>query len=589
MGVCMFERFTTANLTAFRVAERMAFDLETQITPDHVLRGLLNDPDALTVRILRVLGMDVDDYLGRCRVEPVLNHEVRPKFSAETRAVMEEALRTALRLGHDYIAGAHFLLALHATQTEFRELFERNGVTQSGLEREAMRFYQNLMVGWLSGFEDDRPLIQGGAPHAGVRSIVLLQGDDIGPDTAWFRWWLDDADAGPDTWSYKTSTRRSLLSEWESALPTPLPDENLGDALDRSVAGPLSTPKDERALMARLGYAMLPSHLTAEILSRRAQGIEVEVRILPPPSCASIAWSLVALADSPRFSDGPSRPRLGEIADVVADVPAAFHVGRGRVPYRTSEVREVVRVIDPRVRDAGRLFTDAQRALLSPTGDFASGSHVDPVSLATRLTAGPDVDALVFVGHVTQKDASMHLSSPSAIAAEGMSASVGRGRLSAADLVMGSPRGQAGPRTGPEIWPMPPRVAIVACHSGSDLARREPFGLVMACLNGGAEWVIATQWVLPADRRFRDADDLLDDDPQPLFHTVVMADSALLAVDPGVGLATAIRERIRVWESLPADVHAPGESPLTWGALTAFRAPQVDAQPVVTPGARPTD
>lgn len=572
----IFERFTQSAVAAVLAAERLALDADRDLLPDDLLRGVLGDRSSAAAACLRNLGVDVDALVGD-PIPPAQPGETRAVFSPESKRVLEGTLRAALRLKHDYLSSAHMLVALYETQLPIRVLLEAEGVTSSGLDRETMRASQHLLTGWESGFDGAELSLGPADADHDERSVLLIQGDDIGEHTTWFRWWLDDPRSGPHTWSFLRSSRERLLEEWEVALPTPRPGEGLHGALDRAFAGPLRTPRSERALMARLGYSLLPGFLTAEILSRRSRGLSVEVRFLPPPSCASIPWALVPLADSPRFVDSLSRPRLGMVADVVSDVPTSFHAGRGRVPGG-EPASGTVRVIDPKVSIAGRLFTQEQQALLDEEGGFAAGSRVDPAMLADRLTQVPPPEALLFVGHVTDGDFSMHLSTPDRGSAAALPADAVRGRLSAADLVLGTTRDGAGALTGPEIWPMPPKVAIVACNSGSDLSRREPFGLVIACLNGGAEWVLATHWVLPADRRFRPSDRLDDDDAQPLFDCVRIAEAVVEAADPVRALAALLRERIAAWEGLPQERELPGESPLTWGALAVFRAPAIRAE-----------
>jgi len=84
--------------------------------------------------------------------------------------------------------------------------------------------------------------------------------------------------------------------------------------------------------------------------------------------------------------------------------------------------------------------------------------------------------------------------------------------LSALDLLLGTSQdahrdpglryAHPGTVLGHEIWPMPPRVALIACESGGDYAASETFGLVVAAHSNGAEYVTATRWTLPTDHAF---------------------------------------------------------------------------------------
>ena len=118
--------------------------------------------------------------------------------------------------------------------------------------------------------------------------------------------------------------------------------------------------------------------------------------------------------------------------------------------------------------------------------------------------------------------------------------------------------------SGSELWPMPPRAALVACHSGADFAHAEPFGLVGAFLESGAELVTATRWVMLTDTAFRI---VTSDDP---FDAIAVAvDEVQQAEDPNVELARWQRGRLAAWRQSGSI----GDSPLSWGAITNYYAP----------------
>ncbi|MET0998885.1 MAG: Clp protease N-terminal domain-containing protein, partial [Marmoricola sp.] len=143
----MFERFTKP---ARRVVEQ-ATDLAARaqashVRPEHLLLALLDDKDNLAVRVLTDLGATPDrlreelerrrsrylDGLGDEDAEALATigidlHEVlrrigrgsgegrrrgRPRFSRESKKVLELSLREALALRHNYIGTEHLLLGL---------------------------------------------------------------------------------------------------------------------------------------------------------------------------------------------------------------------------------------------------------------------------------------------------------------------------------------------------------------------------------------------------------------------------------------------------------------------------------------------
>ncbi len=85
------------------------------ITPEHLVLGLLGDPNALAVRALAVQGIGADTV--RVATTAVLPPRVDAvpdliPFDAASRKVLELTFREALRLGHNYIGTEHLLLAL---------------------------------------------------------------------------------------------------------------------------------------------------------------------------------------------------------------------------------------------------------------------------------------------------------------------------------------------------------------------------------------------------------------------------------------------------------------------------------------------
>lgn len=403
---------------------------------------------------------------------------------------------------------------------------------------------------------------------------LLIQGDDIGDSCYWYRWWLDDPQNGVRAWLYDRDGLQAVLDELDAALPVSREGESVEQSIRRAQAGALTDPVRERDLMTRLGGELFTSHLQAEILAQRARGHDVHIRMTPPPSCARVPWSLVILPGDGSDVDGlPAR--LGRLAVIEDDVPAAFHVGRGRAPVVGERRQGSLRVIDPDLKVPGtRLFTGDQWRRLRGDDGLEPGGHVDAGQLSDSLNGDVPPASLLYVGHVSGgrvADGSTSLRlTPSSMPRMDIPSSALSGRLTARDLVAGTigDTESPSPRAGFEIWPMPPRVGIVACNSGSDLGRREPFGLIIACLNAGAEYAVGTRWVLPADRAWRAANALSADDPQPLCDTALDVARILDSDDPVLELAQLLRHRLDEWDRQ----EAAASSPLVWGALAMFHA-----------------
>ena len=116
---------------------------------------------------------------------------------------------------------------------------------------------------------------------------------------------------------------------------------------------------------------------------------------------------------------------------------------------------------------------------------------------------------------------------------------------------------------GVHLWPMPPRAALIACSSGEDYTHPEPFGLVTAFLELGAEIVTATRWTMLADAAFP------GETANPLSDIAFAADQILQDQDPNSALTKWQRQCLRSWR----ETNAITSSPLSWAALTNYYAP----------------
>ncbi|MGZ4581166.1 MAG: Clp protease N-terminal domain-containing protein [Nocardioidaceae bacterium] len=145
----MFERFTKRARLAVSVAERHSREATaSEIRPEHLLMGLLDDKDCLAVRVvgslgvpvarlreeldarrlqyvdgldrddaeaLKAIGIDLDEVVRRIDrnlggLSP--RRRGRPRFSRAAKKALELALREALALRHNYIGTEHLLLGL---------------------------------------------------------------------------------------------------------------------------------------------------------------------------------------------------------------------------------------------------------------------------------------------------------------------------------------------------------------------------------------------------------------------------------------------------------------------------------------------
>jgi Clp amino terminal domain, pathogenicity island component len=132
-------RFTNR---ARRVARQAEMEAErrgdAEVRNEHVVLGLLTEPDGLAARAMVAVGAPLD-RVGQAMVaalgpdgEPTRS---RVRFSSGAKRTLELALREALGLGHNYIGTEHILLGLLRDETDSAAMaLIRLGVTRSRAE-----------------------------------------------------------------------------------------------------------------------------------------------------------------------------------------------------------------------------------------------------------------------------------------------------------------------------------------------------------------------------------------------------------------------------------------------------------------------
>ncbi|MER7689818.1 hypothetical protein [Streptomyces sp. NPDC097610] len=115
--------------------------------------------------------------------------------------------------------------------------------------------------------------------------------------------------------------------------------------------------------------------------------------------------------------------------------------------------------------------------------------------------------------------------------------------MSAKDLLLGTLPLRADGVPGAQLWPAPPRVALIACESDGDLRFAESFGLATTMVHNGTELVTATRWVLPTSFAFHRLAGL-PESVRPLTEAVVAVDAAHEGHDPLHHLGAWQRKRL---------------------------------------------
>jgi hypothetical protein len=111
-----FSRFTPRARNVVIAAQNEAIAAgNDEIRPEHLVLGLLGDPDALAAKALVAQGVTLEAV--RQSVAATLPPAAEQRsalvpFNAQARKALELTLREALRLGDNYIGTEHILLAL---------------------------------------------------------------------------------------------------------------------------------------------------------------------------------------------------------------------------------------------------------------------------------------------------------------------------------------------------------------------------------------------------------------------------------------------------------------------------------------------
>lgn len=385
----------------------------------------------------------------------------------------------------------------------------------------------------------------------------------------------------------------AALRDGGEADPATAPgDSTAPPAGNPLTSGPFSTRGDERELAERLASAALPAELATQLVDE-ARRAHIRLRITPSPRLARVPWELLLMPDG---------RRLIEVCEIVLDPPTAIYADRNIQPdpWATVADRPVLHVIDP-------LLSDRREQVLTPTGVRAFADRLASLRAAGRAlrNGNPQKNPqsnvtreqlnyalrirrsrLLYFGHVSARPeepgtASIHLSDPAHGAWGMMPPRAGNRPLSALDLLLGTARCDDPAvwhrydadecQLGPEIWPMPSRVALIACEGGVDFRSTETFGLVIAMLNAGAGLVTTTRWPLPSDAAFHAVG--IGETALPTTELALHVDAAHDRDDPVAELRAWQLDQLQRWQRSADDVVY---SPILWAALTHTWAPGRD-------------
>ncbi|MBK8755802.1 MAG: CHAT domain-containing protein [Actinomycetales bacterium] len=416
---------------------------------------------------------------------------------------------------------------------------------------------------------------------------IVVRAVDAGDTYLTFRPLVPDAQVIPHR--VRAADLTPLLAKLAEALPDPIPGEVSGSKhIKRALDGALTSVTRERELSEALGRLVIPPAIWQLLAGAE---LPVRLRITPSARLATLPWELLTL---------PRGERLLKLATLAFELPPTIHYRRPRRPdYGCIDpTLAPLRTIDPEAP----LHTPFLRAMTVAGRNLVKqrlGTHpprvIDLPRIVTREDLGSALRAhpprWLYFGHVSIPEpgmpgaAGLHLSDPGVggvppFGGSGRLYPLGHRALTVVDLLVGTreeswftherPPAALG-LAGVDIWPMPPRVALIACNSGADHTATEPLGLVAATQLLGAEIVTATRWSLPTDAAFsalREYHARL-----PVTELVLAVDAAHESADPVAGIRDWQLGQLAAWEA-SGDL---GVAPLLFAALTTHHAPAREA------------
>ncbi len=119
-------------------AERARITGNPELTPLHLLAGLLAEQGSVAESLLRGIGADVealrrdtDDALGK--LPSMKGAATSPQASLALRETLDRALAESKEMGDDYVASEHVLIALAESSGPAKDVLRRENVTKKGL------------------------------------------------------------------------------------------------------------------------------------------------------------------------------------------------------------------------------------------------------------------------------------------------------------------------------------------------------------------------------------------------------------------------------------------------------------------------
>ncbi len=136
------EKFTERARGFLQAAQTIAIrDFHQRITPEHLLKALLDDEEGAAAGLIRAAGGDPQAALAAVQGELARLPKVQgagagqPQFTPEIVRVLDAAQQAATRAGDEYVAQDRLLVAIAASDTPAARALRQAGVTAQAIER----------------------------------------------------------------------------------------------------------------------------------------------------------------------------------------------------------------------------------------------------------------------------------------------------------------------------------------------------------------------------------------------------------------------------------------------------------------------
>src|SRR3954469_25222815 len=134
------DRFTIKSQEALQAAIALAAGRKhSQVAPEHLLAVLLEQPDGMTLPVLRKLGASPDAIRAQVNTAldalPTLSTEAEPTTAPELLQILRASEHEMRELGDEYVSTEHLLLSLAGHGGTAGDALRNHGVTKESLAK----------------------------------------------------------------------------------------------------------------------------------------------------------------------------------------------------------------------------------------------------------------------------------------------------------------------------------------------------------------------------------------------------------------------------------------------------------------------